>query len=233
MKSFRRPALCEMSALFSNSIVSLGLERNGWERIYNLWRCEAVFQAVNRSCLVLITKSWALPLWSLVNWLIVELSEQSCWESRDLQTQFPQPQTAPGVASVASCATFLWVGLKFGFREELHLWEKEKKTISLLQSAISLYISRRDYTHRSSAERTLFYAIQWAPACHFLEKIGCWNFGSSPQCITECFLQPGEQPDSQTTSVLKNCDFFSLHPPTPPTPTPPQLQSTLKIAYTF
>lgn len=203
----------------SNSIVSRGLKRKRWEGLCNLWWYEAVLWTVNRNCLILITTSFILfCLWSLVNWLIVELSEQSVWGSRDLQTSFSQSQTAPRVTSVSSCVTFLWVWSLTS--EKRNAPSGEKIYISLLQSAISLYISRRDYPHRSSTQRTLFYAIQWAPVCHFLEKMECWNFGSSPQCIAACFLQPGEQPDSQTTSVLKNCDSI-LTPSL-------QLQSTLK-----
>lgn len=140
---------------------------------------------------------------SSVHLLTVGLLEQSCWQVWDLQTSFSQPQTSPRFTSVSSCVTYLWVEVWLHKNYTLG----GKKAISLLQSAISLYISRIEYPHRSSRES--FYVIQCAPACHFLEKIGCWKFGSSPQCITECFLQPGEQPDTQTTSVLKLWFFFS------------------------
>lgn len=98
----------------SNSIVSRGLKIKRWEGLHNLWWYKAVSWTVNRNCLILITTSLILfCLWSLVNWLIVELSEQSVWGSRDLQTSFSQPQTAQRVTSVwLSCGFEVWIQKK-------------------------------------------------------------------------------------------------------------------------
>lgn len=46
----------------------------------------------------------------------------------------------------------LLVGLKFDFRKKKKYLQGGKKPTSLLQSAISLYISRIEYPHRSSRE---------------------------------------------------------------------------------
>lgn len=142
--SFRHPVLCKTSPVFSNSIVSLGIQWEKNKKEFNIsWCCRAVFKAVNRNCLVLITKSLALLLWSSVNLLI-------CWivETKPLMIEGSSNLTFITSNSPESheCLELcdLLVCLKFDFiKKKKNTFGGEKNNIFIAVSYFLVYFKNR------------------------------------------------------------------------------------------